>query len=454
MGSGQRLGDDSVAETIADGLSSLSFDQLDDPVISRVEAAFVDTVGVGIRGARTETGEIARASVMGDGDATCWADLSTAPLTGAGFANGTAAHALDYDDVTDAIIGHASACLVPTVLAIAESEPISGSAAITAYVAGFETAAALSAPLNPAHYERGWHSTATLGAFGAAAATASAIELNSKQTANAINLTASMASGLKRNFGSMAKPMHVGIAVRSGLTAGLLAARGFDAAADPFSGPGGFFDLYRGDGDLYDAGVPVPGSGSTIESVGIDEKKYPCCYFAHGAIAAALEVGGQVEGTGREVAAVEVEASRGADDALRYPDPSTTAEARFSMEYVVAAALVDGAVDVETFLDGRLGDPMIESVRQRVAFEVDPDLPYESYETRLSVRTEDDEQYTAKKPAPPGASSNPLSPAERREKFVGNADGIIPASSIDPTYDHLAGLRDQAMAVDFLAELR
>lgn len=440
------------AETIANRVARLAFDDLSRDVVERVEAAFIDTVGVGLGGAVTGAGRIASAVVTrhsgGPGEASLFDGQGAASITDAGFANGTAAHCLDYDDVSDAIIGHPSACLVPAILAVAEVEGATGAEAVTAYVAGFETAAAIAAPVNPGHYERGWHATSTLGTFGAAAAAASLLELDPNGTAVALNLAASLPAGLKRNFGSMAKPMHAGAAVRSGLTAALLAADGFGAAPDAIGGSAGFMDLYGGE-PADGADVPAPGTGEAILDPGLDEKKYPCCYFSHTAIEAARDIAGKLD-----VAAIEsvhVTASGGARDALIHPDPGDPFEARFSMEYVVAHALAHGDVGPPAFEPDRLADPDVAALRDRVTFEVDGDLPYESYESTVSVRAADGSEHTERYERPPGSSQNPLTAAERRAKFKDVASAVIGPNAIEGFYEALSTVSEASSVAEVLA---
>ncbi|MFB6353069.1 MAG: MmgE/PrpD family protein [Halobacteriales archaeon] len=440
------------AETIATRVARLGFDDLSRDVVERVEAAFVDTVGVGLGGAVTGAGRIASAVVTrhsgGPGEASLFDGQGAASITDAGFANGTAAHCLDYDDVSDAIIGHPSACLVPAILAVAEVEGATGAEAVTAYVAGFETAAAIAAPVNPDHYERGWHATSTLGTFGAAAAAASLLDLDPDGTAVALNLAASLPAGLKRNFGSMAKPMHAGAAVRSGLTAALLAADGFGAAPDAIGGPAGFMDLYGGE-PTDGADVPEPGTGEAILDPGLDEKKYPCCYFSHTAIEAARDIAGEL-GDVAAVESVRVTASGGAGDALIHPDPGDPFEARFSMEHVVAHALAHGDVGPPAFEPDRLADPDVAALRDRVTFEVDGDLPYESYASTVSVRTADGSERTERYDRPPGSSQNPLTTAERRAKFEDVASAVLGSAEVDQLYDGLSSLSEAPAVADVL----
>src|SRR5580704_19501924 len=152
-----------------------------------------------------------------------------APPLIATLINGTAAHALDFDDVSNSLGGHPSAPIVPALFALADQGDCTGQAFIAAYVAGFETETRIARGVHFHHYEKGWHPTATLGVFGATAACCHLMRLTAAQTAQALAIAASFASGIKANFGTMTKPLHVGHTTRNGLFATLLAQGGFTA---------------------------------------------------------------------------------------------------------------------------------------------------------------------------------------------------------------------------------
>ena len=144
----------------------------------------------------------------------------------AALMNGTAAHALDFDDVSDAMGGHPSAPVLTALLALGDAIGAHGRDVLNAFVAGFETEIRIAKAVNFHHYKKGWHPTATLGVFGAAAACARLLSLEEKQIASALSMSASMSSGLKANFGTMTKPLHVGNCARSGVQIGRASCRG------------------------------------------------------------------------------------------------------------------------------------------------------------------------------------------------------------------------------------
>lgn len=403
-------------------------DSIGDSTTGLVKRAFVDTVGVTLAGISTEVGRsVSRWRPDGGLVAVSRAEPEHA------LALGAAGHALDYDDLSWAIDGHPSVVLVPAILALAGETDAGGREAIAAYVAGFEVMSRVAAPISPEHYEAGWHATATFGTFGAAAAAAWLLDIDPEETRNALCIAASTPAGLKRNFGSMTKPMHAGFAARSGLTATLLARDGVTADDDAIGGKGGFFDLY---GDSHEVEGP---EGRHIDERGIHTKSYPCCYFTHTAIAATRSLADEHEIDPTEVESIAVEASGGAADALAHSDPETGLEAKFSMEYAVASALARDRMDLAAFEEPALSDPVVERLRERVSFRADPDLAYDDHAAVVRIELPED-TVERRQENPPGTHGDPLSEDRRRAKFLDCATRTLERERAERLYDELDGL--------------
>lgn len=422
----------STSSTIESHLTAIVTDldpeSVGGPTTRTVERAVVDTIGVALAGLTTEVGESVSRWLPDGGLVTTvrGADPKHA------LALGAAGHALDYDDLSWAIDGHPSVVLVPPIFALASETNASGREAIAAYVAGFEVMSAVAAPISPEHYEAGWHATATFGAFGAAAAGAWLLDLDPEETRNALCIAASTPAGLKRNFGSMTKPLHAGFAARSGLTAALLARDGVTADAEAIGGEGGFLDLY---GEPH--GIE-PSPGRSIDEHGIHTKAYPCCYFTHTAIAATQSLADEHDLVPEGIESITVEASGGAADALAHSDPETGLEAKFSMEYAVASALARDRVDLAAFEEPALSDSTVERLRERVSFRSDPDLDYDAHAAvvriELSAGTVERRQAN-----PPGTFENPLSEERQRAKFLDCATRTFERERAERLYDGLDG---------------
>jgi 2-methylcitrate dehydratase PrpD len=332
--------------------------------------------------------------------------------------------------------------MVAPLLAVGERERASGRELLTAYVVGFETQAYLAAPISPGHYERGWHATATLGVFGATAAIASLLDLTTDEICHALNIAASMPAGLKRNFGSMTKPVHAGQAARSGVSAAHLAAEGVDADATAISGQRGFFDLYRGEKEPDVRASQDLGDQWMLLSDGIDIKKYACCYYTHAAIYGAVQLIKNYSLSPEEIESIRIEASRGAIDAVEHDDPKSPTQAKFSMPYLIAYAVVNGTVDLDAFEEDSISDPAVEDVRKQVTFALDEERAYDDYGASVTIESAAGSVYERAQDQPPGTHDDPLTDAELREKFEMCWQVIRPEESAEAAYHRLDSLRD------------
>ncbi|THE66098.1 MmgE/PrpD family protein [Salinadaptatus halalkaliphilus] len=438
-------------ETLGSFVAELGIDDVPEDATRLAERAILDTVGVTLAGADTEAAESTRAAVVDEGKTSVLGCDDAYGLTDAVFVNATAGHALDFDDVALAAMdGHPSVPMVPALLAVGAREGASGRDILTAFAAGFESQCYLSRPISPGHYEGGWHATSTIGCFGAAAAIANLLGLSTTKTINALGIAASMPAGLKRNFGSMTKPIHAGQAARSGTTAALLAANGATADATVLEGERGFFDCYRGDGEPDLERLSDLGERWSLLEDGIDIKKYPCCYYTHAAIYAAIQLAERRELSADDVDAVTVTASQGAADALHHDDPDTGLEGKFSMPYLIGRAIADRDVDLAAFEDDAIDDEAVQAVRERVELIVDDDLPYGSNAARVAVTTRAGEHYERRQEQPPGTHDDPLSADELHEKFRMCATHAPAAIDAD---DALAALEDLRSISDIASVL-
>jgi 2-methylcitrate dehydratase PrpD len=412
--------------------------------VRTAERAFVDTVGVTVAGSDADAGRrAARIAKREQGETTLLGHDETGGLFDGIFANATAGHALDFDDTAlSATDGHPSVPMVAPLLAVGERERASGRELLTAYVVGFETQAFLAAPISTGHYERGWHATATLGVFGATAAVASLLNLTDDEVRHALNIAASMPAGLKRNFGSMTKPIHAGQAARSGATAAQLAAEGVDADTTAISGERGFFDLYRGEETPDRAASHDVGDQWMVLSDGIDIKKYACCYYTHAAIYGLVQLVENHGLTATEIESIRIESSRGAIDAVEHDDPDSPTQAKFSMPYLVAYAVVNGTVDLDAFEDGSISDPEVEAVRQRVTFAPDDERQYDDYGASVTVESTGGAVHERSQGEPPGTHDDPLTDTELRAKFEMCWETVRPRASAETVYRRLNSLED------------
>jgi 2-methylcitrate dehydratase PrpD len=238
-----------LALRLADYALALDLQTLPEDVLGRARHCLLDWLGVTLAGAGYPVSRIVReeaADEGGRGEAAVFATKVRLPVAQAALVNGTASHALDYDDVIEAMWGHPTVGVAPVVLALGERLDADAGAVLAAFVAGVEVSSRLGVMMGATHYGQGWHATGTLGAFGAAAAASRLLGIDTEQTAHALGIVATQASGLKAMFGTMGKPLHAGHAASVGLRAASLARRGFIARTDAIECPQGFADAHGG----------------------------------------------------------------------------------------------------------------------------------------------------------------------------------------------------------------
>ena len=283
----------SLARQLAERVTALRHEDFPPEATAWGKVAVLDTLGVTLAGSDEEAPRIVEDVLeLQSGDGPCLifgASRRVRPLDAA-LVNGTAAHALDYDNTAKNLGGHVSAVMLPALLAAAEAHGAGGRDLLLAHAAGYEVGAAIGRSVNPHHTEKGWHPTATVGVFAVTAACAKLLKLTAGETETALALATSLAAGTKANFGTMTKPLHAGLCARNGLLAVLLARKGFTANPGAFEHKQGYFNVFNGPGN-YDAARALAGWGDwEIVSPGASYKIYPCCYSTHAAVEATLNL--------------------------------------------------------------------------------------------------------------------------------------------------------------------
>jgi 2-methylcitrate dehydratase PrpD len=276
-------------------------------------------------------------------------DLRTDAFAAA-LINGHSGHVLDYDDVHASVRGHPTIAIIPALLPVAIEAKVSADAFIAAYIVGLECMARLGLSLGSKHYENGFHSTATLGTIGAAAAIAHLLKFSVETTAVALGLAATQSAGLRLQFGYDAKPLHAGLSNRAGLTAARLAQAGFQGAPDFLESPIGFFSAFSFGMEQPERVLQDWGAPWQILTPGLTLKAFPCCTASHPVAVGALELRQDSAIKVEEIEAVHITFPPGGDAALiAGKAPVTGIDARFSAEYVFAAALIDGSLTIGHF---------------------------------------------------------------------------------------------------------
>jgi 2-methylcitrate dehydratase PrpD len=410
----------------------------------------IDCVGVMIAGSREPAtrlvANLVAASTSNDGAPEIPSGRNLAPGDAA-LVNGVAAHVLDYDDV--AIDGHPSAALVPAVLAEGWSLGVGGAETLAAYVAGYEVWALLQ-ELEPGHlHERGFHPTAAWGTLAAAAACARLNRLDAAQSGNAIAIAASLAAGLVANFGTMTKSLHVGRTAQAGVLAARLAKAGFTGSPDALEHPTGFMRAHSASGrpSLEPRDWRL-GEEWRLPKLGINVKRYPMCYATHRSIDALLDLVTENDLKPDAVDEIHVRIGNMQRLMLRNRDPKTALEAKFSLEFAMASALVARRVSLAELDDGFVRRPdVIESMRKvhcTTTDEILPDVPF-APEDKLSVvlKSGDVLDHAPVREAK-GSWQKPLTEAELREKFLDCAAPVLGRAQAGDLFARLAALESVA----------
>lgn len=434
---------------------------VDVPAAARAAArdAVQDTVGVALAGAGEPAARIVQRVTRADGGSGACSVLGTALTAGptyAALANGTAAHALDFDDMCWVSLAHPSAPLVAAGLAAGEAAGASGRTLLDAYVVGFEVECALGVTMNPAHYEQGWHCTSTIGTLGAAAAAARVMGLDAGATGRALSIAASEACGLKENFGTMVKPLQGGLAARNGVLAALLARESFTASERAIDGPQGFLVAMRSAG--RDLAKAIEGLGRRWEIVegGITVKLYPSCAATHPTIDTLIDLRREHDIDPAAVEAVEVDVDPVTPTVLIHARPASGLEAKFSLHYCAAAALASGRVGIDTFEDAAMRAPAVARLVPRVTMRADARLGRESpplTEARVTVRLADGRALERFVRGARGYPERPASSEELDRKFVTCARRAVPVEAAEGALDTLRVLETAASVRDLSARL-
>ncbi|MGE3784459.1 MAG: MmgE/PrpD family protein, partial [Alphaproteobacteria bacterium] len=362
-----------IIEGMAERIGRISYTDLPPEAVHWAKAAILDTVGVTLAGAAEPCTQIV-ARVLGTGAVNSHGgeclifgtDRRAAPLDAA-LINGTAAHALDFDDVSNSMGGHPSAPIVPALFALGEILDCTGRDAIAAYVAGFETETRIGRGVNLHHYEKGWHPTATLGVFGAAAACCHLMGLDRAKTAQALAIASSLAAGVKANFGTMTKPLHVGHTARNGLFAAMLAREGFTANDAALEHKQGFLRVFNGPGNFDEEAILADwGRPYDLVSPGLGIKQHPCCGSTHPAIDALLALRADHEIVPDKVARIDSWTHPRRLAHTDRPDPQSGLDAKFSVQYCLARALIEGRIVLEHFEGEAFRDPAARALMRRI----------------------------------------------------------------------------------------
>lgn len=437
-----------LLQRLAERVLAFGPGQMTAAATARARTAFIDTLGVTLAGSQ-EPSAVLLLDTPGvadpGGPCTLVGTSRKTSALDATLFNGTASHALDYDDFSQPMGGHHSVPLVSPLMAVAEARHLSGAKVIQAYVVGIEAEIRLARAVNFVHYDKGWHPTATLGIFGTVAAVGNLIDLHPARLATAFAIAASSAAGLKANFGTMVKPLHVGQSARNGLMAVLLAEAGYDANPAALEHKQGFLNAFNGPG-LFNAEKMFENWADPLEvlsdSMGL--KQFPCCGSTHAAISMMLALREHEGIRANDVAAIEIMPHGRRLPHTDNPDPRTPLQAKFSTQYVVARALLTGSVRIGHFEGDAHLEPEVQALLARTVARAHPDMADDAaqqfgaevrvtlHDGRIVSRRVDDQVGRG--------GNNPMNDDEMWEKFYDCARRALSKHDVMPLFERLETL--------------
>jgi 2-methylcitrate dehydratase PrpD len=459
---------ETVNSTIADFICDFDADKLSPLTVKNATSAILDTLAVTVAGrAEVEVKSLEASFPVYPETATTHGAsmrLSSWRQDDAALLLGTASHVLDYDDVSMVTVCHPSAPVVSAMCAAicfgnATIKP-SGSAFVAAFCIGTEVMIRVGQAMGFRHYELGFHPTATLGNIGATAAIARLTGLGCEQTAHALSIAASMSGGLRSNFGSMVKPLHVGLAAANALRAVQLARAGVTGAADIFESSGFLHAFSGGATDTWPTGILL-GQPFVLEAPGFEQKRYPCCYILHKIIEATLALRSEHSLVLDDIDSALVRLPHGGTRPLNHPYPRTGLNGKFSAPYAVIASIVDGRINLSSFLDESVLRPDIQRrltdirvIEEGAISNEGSDLSNGPVTVSLSLKNGGAASKTIT--LAPGSPADPITSEQLEQKWVDcfkiGRSGMSEAAARDIFSDG-CGLNDMSDVADWLGAI-
>ena len=424
--------DASLTAYVADFIIATTAADIPEDVAHLGKRSVLDGIGLALAGAASQTGEITRRYIKAlgfsaEGGCTVIGSNLPVPARFAAFANGISIHADDFDDTQLAVakdrvyglLTHPTAPALPPALAISERERRSGADLMLAYQIGVEVECKVAEAIMPRHYQTGFHSTATCGSIGAAAASAKLLGLDRDSTRRALSLGATQAGGLRENFGTMTKPFHAGRAAENGVTAAEMAALGFTASPNGLEADRGFFRAAGGgySPEMIEGKLGAPW---TFHFPGVSIKPHPSGSLTHPGMAVMMELILKHDIQPQRVKRVAVGTNHNMPNALIHRRPKNELQAKFSMEFCMAILLIERRAGLEQFTDAVVNRPDVQAMIEKVDFGVHPEAEnagFDKMTTLLEIELDDGKVLKGRADFGKGSPTNPMTDAELAEKF-------------------------------------
>ena len=433
-----------VTAKIAQFVVNVKYENVPPKAVETAKIAVRDCLGVALAGSQEEDAkicaQIARQENAKEETTVIGQGFKTSALQAA-FANGTAAHALDFDH-SFTIMGQPTAPIIPAIFALGESLGASGRQVLEAYVVGYEVTGKLAHSLRDSAHD-GWHAPSTLGSFGAAAACGKLLGLGASQVEMALGIAASMAGGIVANFGTMTKPLHVGLGARNGVLAAKLAQGGYTANPKAIESGFGFYQVLHQGTAIHEQPIEELGRSYALLTDGLRIKPYPCGGLTHQVIDAVLDFRKQHGLTAEMIDGVDVDVVKHTFERIVFRVPQTGIQGKFCMPYLVARAIIDGKVGLDIFTDSAVRDQKVLELAERVQMNLDNNLKKTDAAgrpCRVTIRLKNGQAYSREAQHAKGGPEFPLSEDELRSKFFDCAKEAIPTESAQRALEHIQRL--------------
>ena len=444
-----------LTQEVASFIVKTTYEDLPPEAIRIAKRCLIDGTGIALSGSTDPPSLILRKyleSLGGKPEASVIGTKLRVPASAAALANGTSGHAQDFDDTQlshspDRIYGlltHPTTPVMAAALALGETKGITGKNFLSAFLVGFEVECKMAEAINPIHYKKGYHTTGTIGAFGAAAACGKVLDLSEERMRCALGIVASMSAGIRANFGTMTKPLHAGRAAENGVVAAHLAQLGFTSDPDVLENPWGYFKIL-GDGFDLDKISGKLGTPHTIINPGISIKPYPSGVLSHPSMNAMLDLVREYHLQPHDVAEIHLHAGSNILNPLRYALPQTGLEAKFSLPFCLTSVLLRRGAGIKEFRDEFVRSPEVQELMKRVTTILDPEIEAKGYArilSRLEVKLKDGRVLKKESSPYKGGPENPLSDDELYEKFSSCAEFILPKEKISHVHQLLRGIEE------------
>jgi 2-methylcitrate dehydratase PrpD len=452
---------------VVDFITKARLQEFSSDVIAAGKRCVIDGLGVTLAGSTTRGSGILRDYVrLGDqaADATVLGpEAFRASSASAALLNGASGHALDFDDTqlsssAERIFGLLTHPTIPPLaaaLAVGERQRASGARLLEAFLVGFEVECKIADAIHPNHYKRGFHSSGTVGTFGAMAAAAKLLGLTADATAHALAIAASLCAGIRVNFGTMTKPLHVGRAAQNGVMAAELARRGFTGGADGLDGPWGFFEIFSfGGGFEPDRIVDRLGRPHTILDPGVSIKPYPCGVLGHPSMDAMRTLVTTHDVKPEQVRSIRLRAGSNILNPLRYGIARSELEAKFSPAFMLSSIALRRKAGIHEFTDEFVRSAPVQEMMAKVQTVLDPDIEARGFDrirSIVEVELEDGRRFTEEADERyRGGPDRPFTRSELHEKFSECAALVLSEAAIARALESLESLEDASDITDLV----